>query len=226
MSQSTINVIRPIPTTDLVREQIDLIYNDTKLIIAGSLGRTAAMGGTTEYWYRAHGQVRDIDTYDPRHETDPDTLASLDGNPLPIDVVGDRWLEICGNTARLSLPRDRNIYVEMPASYFDPTEVSLLGVKVRTLRPEILFGLNLAIPYDRLRQRSAIQGFQSWALAQKGFNMSMVDPFREMARIITDQRPDYVRYLRTKDLVNQLPTPLFMTVRSVYAFMKSMKKSS
>jgi len=204
------------PTTPAVRDQLANIYEDTAYLMAGTLGRTAVMGGVPAYWYRRHGELRDIDVHDPHRLTSADALQKVDGRPLPIDTAGSNWITVQNGDVVLSLPRDPEISVVLPESYIEPIESSLLGVKTRTLRPEILLGLNTAVPYNRISQRPAVDRFRAWVTAQPGFDPKTQKPFEELALRIKEKHPEYIRMLRLKDAASHLPAPVYKAAKSAY----------
>ena len=211
------------PTTTSVREQLGRIYEDTGYVIAGSLGRTAVMGKEPNYWYRSHGELRDIDVLDPDRLTPEAAREAIDGQPLPLDVVSSRWLRREGDEAVLSLPRDPSVAVSIPGSYFEIVENSLLGVPVRSFRPEIMLGLNIAVPYARIRQRAAVGKFDEWVRSRPDFDPKLLEPFQDMAEAIRQRRPDYPRDLRRRDIVGQLPTPLYKLAKAAYRHARRLK---
>lgn len=199
--------------TDQVRRQFAEIYENTSYIMAGTLGRTAVMEGSPEYWYRRPRQLRDIDIYDPTGNTPEQQAEAVHENPLPIDSVGSRWLTIAGDSARLGPPQYPDTSVEVPSYYFEPITASLLDVPVRTFRPEILMGLNMAVPYDRKRQRVAIQKFQTWVTERPNFSPSLLDPFADLADQIRRNHPEYIRNLRARDAASSMPRPVYTAAR-------------
>lgn len=214
------------PLTSDVREQLERIYEETSYIIAGTLGRTAAIGGEPDYWYRKHGVIRDIDVHDPYNLTSSVTHDLVDGEPLPVDKASKSWLFYDGNGVKLSFPRDRSIEVELPESTIETKEVSLLGVPVRIFSPQVLMGLNTAVPYNRLNQRAKINRFAEWVQSQPDFDPSTQLPFQEFANRIRREHPEYVGRLMLKDLVGQLPTPLHNLSYEGYRLIRYGKKGS
>lgn len=208
------------PLTPLVQEQLARVYEETDYLLAGSLGRTAVMGEEPTYWYRRHGNLRDLDVHDPYRNVSAEVHAGLNHNPLPIDRTGFRWLRVVEGQLSYVFPVDEIIKIGIPESFVDPVGAKILGVPVRTFRPEVLMGINAANPYSRLRQRRDIERFNQWVIGRPDYDPSVQIPFLEIALTIESRHPEYIRGLMMRDLANQLPTPLFKRAQSLYHALK------
>lgn len=216
MQQLSSSEIYDHPSTPAVREQLARIYEETSYVVAGTLGRTAVCGKEPNYWYRRNGDIRDIDVHDPYRLTSDEVRRQIELRPLPIDDVSRHWLRAEGNDALLTLPRDNTVCVTLPGAFLETETHTLLGVPVRTFRPEVMLGLNLAVPYDRISQRRAVAGFTEYVVNRPGYDPTILEPFQDMAEQVRTRHPEYVRGLFMKDVASYMPRPILDTVKVVY----------
>jgi hypothetical protein len=202
--------------TEQIKKQFERIYEETDLVLVGTLGRTAVMGGEPHYWYRQNGEIRDIDVYDPSCTSNPEVIKDIDMMPLPIDTVGMRWLKIQGETATLALPRDDRASVAFDASILEPELHSLLGVPVRTFSADVMMGLNKVVPYDRIRQRKWVKIFEEWVASQENHSPEVIEQFSRLGEIISETHPEYIRMLKLKDYFSYLPKSAQKYVKKAY----------
>ena len=204
------------PLIAAVREQLDYIHENSTYLINGSFGLTASIGDEPLQFRRRHGGLRDLDVDDPFGTTTPIQKEIINNSPLPLDTGGLKWLKANGPVLSLNFPHDPTIAIDLPNSYAEPVERTLLGARVRTLRPEVLFGLHTVRSYLRRQQREPLEMFKNWMIGQRTFDQSVLIPFEDIAAQIRTQHPEYIRLLQAKDIVGQLPAPLWRIVRALY----------
>lgn len=201
--------------TSPFKEQLDALYHNTDLLVAGTMGRRIIM---RSYGVdvpldvrRPNGEFRDIDAISLTKDR---TVPLVAASPLEVDTDESKWVRQEANGTWLVFPNDESVAEEVEPELFAPVERTLGELVCRTcptLTQQRLNGLVFTRPKDKVPYQefdqfvTSLMDRKTFANDDKPLPADAYQPFAAFRKEVIEKHRGFILALKVGVRVNNLP---------------------